>query len=337
MTTDHNQWIRKVQLSVYNPGKAGNNPSAFTSGALDLSQFRIRFETSSADFESPNPCSIRVYNLSAKTINQVRGEFSEVALSAGYGNGNYGLIFTGQIKQFRVGRESATDTYLDILASDGDIGYNQASIATSLRAGSTPLQALQAAASTVDKVRPGSALDTSALLIDAQHTPSIRGQVLFGMSRLVFRRMASHLDAAWSFQDGNIVLTDNTGYREGEVVEVNVATGLIGMPEQTDHGIKFTCLLNSRIRIGNLVHINNDDINQLMQANPMSAPVPFNKRAGLYPLAPLSPDGKFRALVVEHEGDTRGNQWYTHVTGLAYNEAATIDDQTQLPKYTEKN
>jgi hypothetical protein len=36
----------------------------------------------------------------------------------------------------------------------------------------------------------------------------------------------------------------------GQVPTISPATGLIGIPEQTQNGISFRCLLNSRIKIG---------------------------------------------------------------------------------------
>jgi hypothetical protein len=76
------------------------------------------------------------------------------------------------------------------------------------------------------------------LLIDKQHVPLIRGVVLFGMARARLRHIASDLDASWTIQNGAVVFSDNTGYAEGEAVSINVATGLIGIPEQTDQGIR---------------------------------------------------------------------------------------------------
>lgn len=340
----NNQWDRKVQLTVFQPGtvqQVGNNPSAFVAGtpntALDLSQFRIKFYTSAADVESPNSCAIRVYNLSLKTIKQIQGEFSEVVLSAGYVSGNYGIIFSGSIKQFRIGRENATDTYLDILAADGDIGYNQAMISASIKAGATPRQAIDLAVKSFSDAQPGMAADIGSLKTDKQNIPNPRGQVFFGMSRAMMRNIATSLDAAWSIQDGKIVVTDNTGYHEGQEVAVNVGTGLIGLPQQTDQGIKFTCLLNSRIRIGNKVKLDNSEITQLVQQNQNSAPISYNSLNQFYHQAPLSADGVYRALVIEHEGDTRGNQWYTNVVGLAFNDSATIDKETNLPLYVLRN
>lgn len=299
MSDQQTQWIRKLGLQVFNGSKA-----------RDLSEFRVRFEVQGADTESPNTAVIRVYNLSPETIKNIREEFGQVQLSAGYQQGNYGLIFQGSIKQFHVGRESAVDTYLDIYAADGDIGYNNGVVNTSLAKGQTPQQVASALGNVMQ-----AGTDFGSLTTQAQYVPSIRGQVLFGMARARMRNVASHLDSSWSFDNGQIVLIDNAGYRDGQVVDLNISTGLVGMPEQTDGGITCTSLLNSRFRIGCQIHLNNKDINQLIQNSPTSTP--YNRWAGVQMIAPIDADGLYRAFAVNHNGDSRGNEWYSHLTLLS--------------------
>ena len=106
--------------------------------ALDLSEFRFTFKTSQADLESPNTCEIRVYNVSKETMDKVQAEFSRVVVQAGYEGDTFGVIFDGTIRWWRKGKESSMkDTYLDILAADGDLPYNNAKVQKSLAAGST--------------------------------------------------------------------------------------------------------------------------------------------------------------------------------------------------------
>jgi len=76
--------------------------------------------------------------------NPIRGK---VILQAGY-ESNYGVIFQGNIKQVLLGRESATDTYVDLVCGDGDRAYNYAVVNTTLAKGSTPLDQVNAAAQT---------------------------------------------------------------------------------------------------------------------------------------------------------------------------------------------
>ncbi len=301
---NHNQWIRKLGLVVYTGSKG-----------LDLSSFRVVFEIRNADTESPNNATIRVYNLAASTVQNLvnGGEYTQVTLNAGYVNGNYGVIFTGTIKQFRVGKETATESYLDILAADGDIGYNQGFVNQSIAKGSTPLQ-------TIDRLigaMPTLSSDNSySPIITQQNIPSIRGQVAFGMARARLRNVVSNLDATWSIQQGKIVVVPRTGYLPGEIVQINIANGLIGVPQQTAEGIKIRCLLNSRIRIGGLVQLNNDEIAQTLN-NGIGPPIAYNQYGIYHNAALASKNGYYRAYVVEHEGDTRGNPWYTNLTCLA--------------------
>ncbi len=305
------QFGRKVGLILFS-GQTG----------LDLSELRIQFSTQNADEESPNTAVIRIHNLAPNTVKRIKGEFSEVVLNAGYETGNYGVIFQGTIKQYREGRLNATDTFLDVLAADGDIAYNQGIINVTLAKGRTPADAIKSIGASL----PISEIDTTYLKTDKQHVPSIRGTVLFGMARARLRNLASNLDASWSIQNGQVVFLDNSGYAEGEAVQINVGTGLVGVPEQTDEGIRLRCLLNSRLRIGGLIHLNNSELVQLMQQNPDAAPIQFNQWAGFQPLAPLSPDGYYRSFVVEHEGDTRGNAWYSSLICLAVDKTVPVTE-----------
>jgi hypothetical protein len=301
VTPSDAQFIRRAGLVV----------SAGTSG-LDLSDFRFKFDVRNADVQSPNNASIRVYNLSTETVAQIRGEFQDVTLLAGYQDGAYGVIFSGSIKQFRVGKENATTTFLDILAADGDIGYNFGIVNTSLAAESTSPQ------ERVDVVAGAMGMDLAQPLAGGTGGVLPRGKVLFGMARAKMAQQAANLGSSWSIQDGKIQILPFDGYLPGEAVVLNSLTGLVGIPEATDEGVRLRCLLNPRVRIGGLVQLNSREVNQTVQANPNAAPIAYNQYAGLQLLATVSPgDGFYRAYVVEHEGDTRGQEWYTTITCLA--------------------
>lgn len=308
---NNNQFGRKLGLVLYTGAKG-----------IDLSEMQVKFHIQNADVESPNNAVIRVYNLAQSTVDQVKGEYSQVSLQAGYENGNYGVIFQGSIKQFRVGKENAVNSYLDILAADGDIGYNQGIINQTIAANTTPQQRMNAIIAAMPEVQPGYIADFG----DMQHIPQFRGKILFGMARSYMRDAASSLDASWSIQNGKVQVIPLTGYLPGTPVKINIANGLIGLPEQTDEGLKIQCLLNSALRIGGLVQLNNAEINQLMQQNPDAAPIRFDQYTGFQHNAPLNNvDGMYRAFVVEHEGDTRGREWYSNIICLAVKPAAPVD------------
>lgn len=281
--------------------------------ALDLSAMHFTFRTVQQDVESPNNCSIRVYNLSEPTVKQALREFSRVTLQAGYEEAA-GVIFQGTIKQFRVGRENATDTYLDILAADGDLAYNQSIVAKTLAAGSTPDQRIKAAIEAMggQGVGPGASMAYTGGILP-------RGKVLFGMARALLRQEVQSQNATWSINNGKVDIIPLAGYKPGTAVVLNSTTGLIGRPEQTVDGLKARSLLNPRLTIGGLIQIDNKSINQTIQQNPDAAPIPFNQYTGLQNLATVAADGLYRLYVVEHVGDTRGTEWYSDLVGLAVN------------------
>jgi len=323
--TAYTQWIRKVGLFITNRSAALQGPGGISDAsgeALDLSAFRIKFSVHNADIESPNTCTVRVYNLSPSTVKQIRGEYSSLVLNAGYENGNYGVVFQGTIMQIKVGRENATDSFLDLYASDGDIGYNQGIVNASLARG-TPADQI---ALKVANSMPGLGTDFGSLATQPGNFPSIRGTVLMGMGRARLRNIASSLDSGWSIQNGKVTFTPNTGYQDGEAVVINSTTGMIGMPEQTDGGVRVLCLLNSRIRIGGRVKLNNSEINQFENAKSNAAGISYNQWSGFQPIAPLNGDGMYRAFTVEHEGDNRGGPWYTQLTCLAVNETSAPNE-----------
>lgn len=295
------QWLRKASLIVVE-GEKG----------LDLSEMRFTFSVQNADTQSPNNASIRVYNLSDATARKVQGEFSRVVLQAGYEETGYGVIFDGTIKQFRFGREDAKTKYLDILAADGDLGYNFGVINKTLAAGSSSGERVQALTDALRQrgVVAGKGLDATGGVLP-------RGKVLFGMARDLMRNEARALGSTWSIQNGQVQVVPLSGYLEGDAVDLNSLSGMIGIPEQTEDGIRVRCLLNPRLRIGGRVHINNADVNQLIQQNPAAAPVPFNQWTGIQLLAKVTADGFYRLFVVEHKGDSRGQEWYTDMICLA--------------------
>ena len=339
-----NQFIRKVSLLVR------TDADSF----LDLSEFRIKFQSSNTDYENPNNLTVRIYNLSDETINKIKTAISksslewqrivtaqqqpnssqsinpntyyDIVINAGYVNGNYGVIFQGNVKQFKNGRENNKDNYLDIYAADGDFGFINGVINTTLAAGTTVAQQAQKLADSM----PGVDIDgySSAPAIDQQHTPSLRGKTLAGMSRFYLRNLASRLNTSWSIENGKILMIPIKSYRIGEAVIINVNTGLIGLPEQTDNGINLTILLNSALRIGGLIKLNNAEIPELSQSNP-NQPLKFDSLSQVQANSLISKDGIYRVYGIEHVGDTRGQEWYSNVTCLAVDTSAKTTESVK--------
>jgi hypothetical protein len=303
------QYLRKASLIVAENVGQG----------LDLSQLRFTFLTRAMDVQTPNALYVRVFNLSEATVRAIINpptggpQYRRVIAQAGYEQGNYGIIFDGSIKQVRTGRVDAIDTFLDIFAADGDIIYNNATINQSLAAGSTPEQRLQAMVGAFDRAQPGT---TVAYAPEVPLGPVLpRGKVLFGLAREYMRDFAVTANAAWSIQNGQVVVIPQTSYRPGDAVVLSSVSGMIGMPEQTDNGIRVLSLLNPKLLPGVLVKIDNKSI----------IPGAINLQyTAINNFASISNDGIYKIIVSEHKGDTRGNPWYTELTCLAADPSAQI-------------
>jgi hypothetical protein len=304
------------------------------SGTLDLSQLRFKFKTTANDVETPNTAQVRVYNLNEQTQKQAISEYQTVIINAGY-QGQLGTIFKGTIKQFKIGKESNVDSFLDIYAADGDIQYNFATINASLQKKTTGVAQLNALANSMDLPvngqAPGFLQDNGGII------PAPRGKVMFGLARYYLRDLANSYQCRWSIQDGVLTMIPLTGYLEGEAVKLNSSTGMVGVPEATDQGIQIQALLNPKFAVGGQVQLNNKDITATVikqQFFPgladisLVATVAGQSQNPQLQTSPVdsSLDGFYRILVIEHEGDTRGNEWYSNLTCLSINQGVAADD-----------
>lgn len=304
MTSDL-QWKRRFGLQVLSDTQA-----------IDLSEMHVQFMIGNSDEETPNTASIRIFNLNKETADKVQiKEFSRVIVQAGYEEGPFGVLFDGTIMQFRRGRMNATDTYLDILAACGDQEYNFGIVSASMPAGTPTPVVMQ---------EVGKQMGLPNILSNVTGGVLPRGKVLWGMGRTHLRQIAATAGASWSIQNGGLQMSTFKHYLPGEAVVLNSSTGMIGVPIQTDQGISVRCLINPKIRIGGLVQLNNKDINTMVNQDPSKAILPYDQWAGTAVLLAdvIQGDGFYCAFVVEHHGDTRGEDWYSDIVCLAVDKSA---------------
>jgi hypothetical protein len=289
---------------------------------LEFADFRCVFRVRRGDYQTPNSCDLRIYNLATATRNLISGqEFTQISVSAGY-PGNFGLIFRGNIKQFRKGRVDAKDDYVDITAADSDEAYNFAPIFHSAPAGTKPggianalLLAFQGHGLT-QAISAGSQAITAGFQPTFSQNGCVRGRVLYGMARDESRDFAWSQNCKWSLQDGELTFIPFTSYIAGQIQVISPSTGLLGVPEQTQQGINIRVQLNPNMKIGQTVSLQNTAINQL-RFGLDSASLGSNTFLNQQVLNTANPSGLYYVMVANHVGDSRGNDWYTDMTCLA--------------------
>lgn len=307
------QFIRKASLII--GGDDGH--------ALDLSKLRFRFAIRRGDYQTPNTADVRVYNVSDETADRVfqcspTAEFTRVVIQGGY-DGNYGILFDGTIKQIRRGRESPTDTFIDITAADGDRAYNYAISAVTLEASQTGAKD-QIAVILEGMKKQGADI---GYLPEITSNPLPRGKVIFGMSRDALRQVADNTGTNWSIQDGKVNLIPKSAYIPGDIPVITSATGMIGLPTQTQNGIHVRALLNPNFKIGQVVKLDNKSIQGYRFGLGILDGVnnEWTKQT-----AKTNADGLYYVMIADHIGDTRGNEWYSDLLCLAV-------DASMSPEY----
>jgi len=296
------QYLRKVSIAIADG--TGQN-------ALDFKDFRCVFSVRRGDIQTPNSADVRIYNLSDQTVNLITKkniEFTQLVIQAGY-EGNFGVIFRGQIKQARAGREDQKDSYVDITAADGDEAYSFALCAFSLAAGTKPPDEVAAFVQTM--IDQGV---TNGYIPALSSNGRVRGRVYFGRTRDELRDWSEANGVLWSIQDGKLTLIPKTGFIPGDVPIISPSTGMIGVPEQTQNGLKLRVLLNPLLKIGQKIQLQSKNVNQLRFGLDRSSQTLNAPLAGF---TRLNADGVYYVMQADHTGDTRGTEYYTDLTCLA--------------------
>ena len=311
-------------MSVAQFGRVCSLIVADNSGnGIELSALRIRFKVKKTDAQTPNKAEFRVYNITPETASKIQGEFTQVQFSAGYQQ-NSAIIFKGNIKQAFTGKEKGVNTYIDIVAGDGDKAYNFAVVNATIAPGATPADQVQTILRAMQKTDPG----ITAGNITGLGTIGLpRGKVLFGMARDHLRRIAETTQTTWSIQNMQLQFVPQSGLLDqNQAVVINSNTGMIDAPEQTNKGIKVKCLLNPMLKIGGKIQLNESDIIAERVQKVDSKP----GKASKYKPAALSTDGIYRLLTVEHEGDTRDKPWYSNLVCLSVDSSAPKGQQIDV-------
>lgn len=293
------QWLRRLSLIVGDASGKG----------LDLGTFKVRFTIRKGDVPTPNTLRARVYNLAPGTAALIAKEFKQVTMKVAYKDSPFTIIYRGEIKQVRNGRENQVDTYTDITAATGDRAYNFGTVNVTVAAGNT----LADVYTEVGKAYEQYGVTMAPPPDELKNIAMPRGRTLYGMARDVMRELAQTANMTWSIQDNKLQLVPYNKPLAGvSTIVLNPSTGLIGMPDQTEDAIYGKCLLNPQLIVAGRVKIDQGSIKPMEQSLKVTAAP--NPRT-------IATDGLYRVLAVDHRGDTRAQFWYTEFACLALGDA----------------
>lgn len=307
------QYLRRCKLTVEGAGKAiGFEPSANDSSDRQL---RIRFDVHQRDSSTPHHANIYITNLSRQTAQAIRKEYKSVTLEAGY-EGSSGVIFKGEIVQVRILRESVTDGIVHILATSAQRARNFATVNKALASGHTFRDRVDVAAKALKEfgVEIGHIDD-----LGSKKFP--RGFACFGNAKDLLREVCFATGSSWHITNGKLNVVKNGSTLPGSTIVLNSNTGMIGFPEQTLDGVVVRCLLNYRILPTQKLQINESSIQQAAFSPSYLGELNNQQLQGVLGLAA---DGIYKALLVEHNGDLRGPNWYTEIVCVKADGGASL-------------
>lgn len=266
---------------------------------FDVSDVRCTFTIQRVINQTPPFSEITLYNLAPDTEYSVLTEGNRIIIEAGYEGEQYGVIFDGDIVQTIRDKQDSTTYRLMIYALDGDRMLNQGFVNFTVNKGQS---ARQIAGHLSEKsTMPTTLGNISSGLSENQLT---RGKTFFGMTRDYFRQLSQSQNATYYVENGKLHLIQAPDVPKDEVIDLTPDSGLIGVPAQQQLGVSFKSLLNPKMKINNLVHIDNS----LIRAETFQIGQVMRNldKAGLY-----------RICGITHTGDTRGESWYTACTSVS--------------------
>lgn len=272
------QWLRKVRATFTGDG-----------GELVVEALKIAFRVSKVISGTPNAAEIEIWNLSRENRMKIKKEFDKVRIEAGYegslgGKGNVGIIFEGFIRDIRHRRED-TDIITTVESGDGDKGIRQGVISKTFPAGTKPSEMIEE----LRKRMPG--VDKGVIQDAVKDLPAYkRPVVMCGPCRKELDKIGRTHNLYWGVQDGAMEVVSGDSYVD-EVVVISQQTGMIGIPDITDDGIRVSCLLNPQLRIARVVEIRSETLEMNDQ------------------------QGRFRVSCVDFQGDNRDGDFTATVAG----------------------
>ena len=304
----------------------------------DTEALRITFEVSQSTTDPFWYADIKIYNMNEATVQNILYNATWAELKAGFMSGPsmYSTIWNGPVFQTTFTRESVVDQAIGLhcianpFVMDSIVSFATGEFTTQLQlvgkaASQISLPPLDSAHGTVGH--------TASKRLEAVIYP--RGNACFGKISTYLSQIAdTHFLQTW--KDGqqayiseatNGDLTPTYTYSppfppaySDTFLELTPGTmrSLIGTPRQIQQGVLFEVLLDPRIRVSIpplVLQIERTQVAQLTQTpSPAGGQLPTALSANLACLVSK----------VRHVGDSRGNEWYTEVTGYSTTYAETL-------------
>ncbi len=266
-------------------------------------QLHIEFNTVQSIQEGFWYCDISIYNLNPQTLNALILQGMKVTLGAGlqiYGTmtSTLDVIFEGTVLQPIWTRINGNTSKLTLHCICGLIEATNNFIAQTIAGGVTQRQL-------VAQMAANCHFPLNATDIDQLGTTVVsRASTFFGPPSDAFQNIANDNNANLWFSSMALHIRELREQDSLPTIVYSPSDGLIGTPQQTQDGVEMKMLLDPSITLMTQIQLAKGvSINQV-QRNINSLPTILDQ------------NNTYIVGRLRHYGDSRGNDWYTEVTGF---------------------
>jgi hypothetical protein len=280
-------------------------------------QLHITFDTTQTIQQAYWYCDISIYNLNPATLNTLILQGFKVTFSGGlqiYGSTKttIDVLFEGTVLQPIWTKENGTDDKLTLHCVCGLVEAGNNFIAQTIAGGISQRQLVAQMAAACHFP-----LDASNVDDDLGTTQQSRASTYFGQPADFFQQIADDNNANLWFS--NMALNIRQLREDSSVPTIiySPSSGLIGTPQQTQDGVEMKMLLDPKITLMKQIQLQKGVAISQIQRNINTLPTVLDQ------------NNTYIVGRVRHYGDSRGNEWYTEVTGFV-NAGSLLSLQTQF-------
>lgn len=297
-STGNPQFGRKWEITIQTLD--GNEITASAS-AFEPEALKATFDIAQYGFQAFWHADIVIYNLDGPTTQYILKAGDTVTVKAGYQTGVYGQIFKGKLFQPLWERENVNDFKLTLhcilgrdLITNNFVNFSQSAFASQTEV----VRRIAAEAFNMP-------IPVAYLAPNLKTSQDPRGSTYFGSPGKHLDQIAEDNNMQWWIDSNGLNMGSMAQSDGAPALVYTPSTGIVGTPQQTQDGVAFRVLLDSRLQIKF----------PPMEAKIDNSSIRLAKAQIGQLISILDQDGLYIVGGVRHIGDTRGIEWYTEVIG----------------------
>jgi hypothetical protein len=261
----------------------------------------ITFDTTQTILQAMWMCDVVIYNLNAQQSQTVINYGMTLTLEAGYQDGAFGTIFEGTIFQPMWEKERGVDWKLTLRCIVGPIEVGDNFIGRTVVGGRTQRQLA------AEMVGGATTPITLQMDRDIPNKTITRATTYFGQPNDLLQYIADTNNALLWFSHLTAHINQLRLDTTAPQWDIGPDNGLIGSPDQTQDGAVMQMLLKPDLVLLGQIKIKQGTVIRQMP-----------REVGPHGTLPtiLPSDNTYVIGRIRHYGDSRGNEWYTDVTGF---------------------